>query len=317
MNSFRLPFFTALKSAKRVLVAGAGGGFDVFSGLPLYFNLHAAGKQVFLANLTFSNLPPKTAGRHITPELVEVTADSVGSEHYFPEKQLSQWFRDQGKEVPIYTFHRTGPAPIAVAYRALVDELKLDTVILVDGGTDSLMRGDEEGLGTPQEDMTSIAAVSQLQIPRKLLVCLGFGIDAFHDVCHSQVLEAIAELIQSRGYLGAFSLMQEMPEVQKFREATEYVLARTPDRISIVCTSILSALQGKFGDVHATDRTWGSELYINPLMAFYWCFNLQQVAERVLYLDGIMNLEGYGQLSDFIARFHRERMTRRRRSLPM
>src|SRR6185436_16519233 len=117
-----------------------------------------------------------------------------------------------GKEVPVYAFHRTGPAPVARGYRALIEELKVDTVILVDGGTDSLMRGDEEGLGTPEEDMTSIAAVHALQIPRKLLVCLGFGIDAFHEVCHTHVLEAVADLIRAGGYLGAFSLMQEMPE---------------------------------------------------------------------------------------------------------
>src|SRR3954468_2639162 len=105
MNSMRLPLFTELRDARNVLIAGAGGGFDVFSGLPLYFNLHAAGKQVFLANLTFFNLPPDTSGRHLTPELVEVTADSVGGEHYFPEKHLSQWFRDHGREVPVYCFH--------------------------------------------------------------------------------------------------------------------------------------------------------------------------------------------------------------------
>src|SRR5256885_10969848 len=79
VNSFRLPFFTRLKRARRILIAGAGGGFDVFSGLPLYFNLKSAGKQVFLANLSFSNLPPNSAGRELTPYLVELTADSQGS----------------------------------------------------------------------------------------------------------------------------------------------------------------------------------------------------------------------------------------------
>src|SRR5438270_10396321 len=96
-----LPFFDELEPARRVLIAGAGGGFDVFSGLPLYFALRAAGKEVFLANLSFSSLRPD-AGRHLTPTLVEVTADSIGSEYYFPEKHLSQWFADQGQSVPIY-----------------------------------------------------------------------------------------------------------------------------------------------------------------------------------------------------------------------
>src|SRR5260370_40342099 len=52
----RQPFFAALDGARRVLVAGAGGGFDVFCGLPLYFALRDAGRQVFLANLSFAPL---------------------------------------------------------------------------------------------------------------------------------------------------------------------------------------------------------------------------------------------------------------------
>ena len=63
MNSFRLPFFTELRPARRVLVAGAGGGFDVFSGLPLYFNLRAAGKddlfpilRQFLRNVRYNEV---------------------------------------------------------------------------------------------------------------------------------------------------------------------------------------------------------------------------------------------------------------------
>src|SRR5947209_3070929 len=158
MGFLKLPFFDELESAKRVLIAGAGGGFDVFGGLPLYFALRGAGKEVFLANLSFSSLRPD-AGRYLTPTLVEVTADSEGSKYYFPEKHLSQWFRDRGQEVPVYCFHRTGAAPVARGYAALAAELKPDTVVLVDGGTDSLMRGDEDGLGTPQEDVASIAAV--------------------------------------------------------------------------------------------------------------------------------------------------------------
>ena len=323
MAPFRLPFFAELEPARRVLIAGAGGGFDVFSGLPLYFALRAAGKAVFLANLSFSNLPPDTAGRHLTPELVQVTADSEGSKYYFPEKHLCQWFRDRGDEVSVYCIHRTGPKPVVEAYRVLADELQSDTVVLVDGGTDSLMRGDEMGLGTPLEDMASIAAADALddaRVPRKLLVCLGFGVDTFHGVCHAHVLEAVASLARAGGYLGAFSLMLEMPEVRQFVDATEYVLARTPDRESIVCSSILSALEGQFGNVHRTGRTAGGELFINPLMAFYWCFRLRHVARRVLYLDErVREIAGYLEFQRHIDAFRQNRPEPVRvwRDLPM
>jgi len=41
------PLLTRLRQHERVLIAGAGGGFDVYAGLPLYFALRAAGKRVF------------------------------------------------------------------------------------------------------------------------------------------------------------------------------------------------------------------------------------------------------------------------------
>lgn len=111
-----------------------------------------------------------------------------------------------------------------------------------------------------------------------------------------------------------------MPEVAKFVEATEYVLARTPsDRASIVCASILSALEGRFGDVHRTARTLGSELFINPLMSFCWCFRLDAIARRVLYLDAIRDVSSYAHLSTVVDQFHLSQMgnVRGKRALPM
>jgi hypothetical protein len=302
MHPLRLPFFDELEQARTVLLAGAGGGHDVFSGLPLYFGLRAAGKTVHLANLSFTNLEQAT-GRRLAPALLEVTADSEGSKYYFPEGYLSQWFRARGEEVPVYCFERTGVRPLRQGYEVLVERLQPDTVILVDGGTDSLMRGDEVGLGTPHEDVASIAAVDDLAVPRKLLVCVAFGVDHFHGVCHAHVLEAVAELTRTGGHLGTFSLMKEMPEVQKAREATLAVFRAMSDHASIVASSTLNAIEGWYGDVHATDRTAGSKLYINPLMGLCWCFRLAAVARRILYLDALKQSETYLDVGDAIENY--------------
>ena len=57
MSSIREnPFFARLEPAERILVAGAGGGFDVYAGLPLALALMNAGEKVFLGNLTFTYL---------------------------------------------------------------------------------------------------------------------------------------------------------------------------------------------------------------------------------------------------------------------
>ena len=305
MEFLKLPFFQRLESSERILLAGAGGGFDIFSGLPLYFALRNAGKEVHLANLSFSALSATKAER-LSPVLFKAEADTAHSNDYFPEAYLSIWLIEAEKlEVPIYCFEQTGVQPLAKAYKILVEKLKLDTIVLIDGGTDSLMRGDEVSLGTPQEDIASIAAVSQVQVQQKLLACLGVGVDSFHGVCHSYFFEAVSDMAKQGDYLGALSLTKEMPEVSKYRSASRAVFKRMPSQPSIVNISILDAIDGEFGNHHSTQKTAGGELWINPLMPLYWFFNLEQVAGRVLYLDWINGTETFQELGTAIENFRK------------
>ena len=117
------PFLDAVAPARNILIAGIGGGYDVFTGLPLYFGLQADGKQVHLANLSFSALPHDPAAR-LAPTLLRVTADTDLVTTYFPEQYLAQWFRARGQDVPVYCFERTGVRPLLEAYRALVAHLE-------------------------------------------------------------------------------------------------------------------------------------------------------------------------------------------------
>jgi hypothetical protein len=301
----KLPFFDEMDQAQNILLAGAGGGFDIFSGLPLYFGLKSEGKQVHLANLSFSFLPPAqvTKEERLSPSLLKVTADTPLFSDYFPEKFLSQWFREQGEEIPVYCFERTGVKPLLESYKALVQLLALDTIILVDGGTDSLMRGDESGLGTPQEDIASIVAVNELAVERKILACLGFGVDHYHGVCHAHFLEAVAEITRNHGYLGMFSIVEQMQEVQMYKAATESVFKSMPQQTSIVSSSIISAIDGMYGDYHATPRTRNSKLWINPLMPVYWGFKLSAVTERILYREAMKETDKYSDVNGVIKDF--------------
>ncbi len=88
-------------------------------------------------------------------------------------------------------------------------------------------------------------------------------------------------------------------------EAAQAVCEAMPDCPSIVCASILSALEGQYGDYHRTARTRGSTLWINPLMAMYWCFRLGPVARRILYLDAIKKTRTAWDLIEAIDAFRR------------
>jgi len=299
-----------------VLIAGAGGGFDVFAGLPLFFALANAGKRVALANLSFTYLGGTNATL-LADGLWRAGPATQGEPQYFPEKYLAEFLARKGYARDIYCFEKRGVRPLRGAYRQLTEELGVDAVVLVDGGTDILMRGDEAGLGTPEEDMTSLAAVHGLDVPIKLVTCLGFGIDAFHGVCHAHFLENVAALARDGGYLGTHSLHLGMPEVKLFAEAVEYAHERMPERQSIVNGSILSALEGRFGDFHRTDRTRSSELFINPLMTLYWHFELGAVAARSLYLQTLERTESIFDVQAKIEAFERSVQPKKRRVIPV
>jgi hypothetical protein len=161
MDALRLP--TTLERSQRVLVAGAGGGFDVYAGLPIYERLRALGKEVFLANLSFTYLGGTNA-QQLTRALHLVEPGTTGGDGYFPERTLARFLSRRGESVCVYAFDKLGVAPVQEGYANLVRSLDLDAIVLVDGGTDILLRGDEQNLGTPEEDMTSLAAVAALAV---------------------------------------------------------------------------------------------------------------------------------------------------------
>ncbi len=302
------PFFTRLRDARRVLVAGAGGGFDVYAGVPLALALRAAGKEVQLASLSFSELHGLDLDVWVDHDIAAIRPDTTIRGDYFPERALARWLALQDLPDTVYAFPRTGVQPLRDAYRALLEHLGgVDAIVLVDGGTDILMRGDEHGLGTPEEDMASLAAVAGLdEVPVRLVACLGFGVDSYHGVNHSLVLENLAALEREGGYLGTFSLPRESREGSLFLDAVEHAQLATPDHPSIVQGSVAAAVRGDFGDVRFTERTKDSELFINPLMALYFCVDAPVLARRNLYLDRLENTALMRQISSVIAEFRDE-----------
>ena len=105
--------------------------------------------------------------------------DKVSNElPYFPERWLAEWLEARGQPAPVYAFAKSGARPLTAAYRLIVERYDIDLVALIDGGTDSVLFGDEPGLGSVDEDAISSAAAGE----RVILAAIGFGIDHFHGV---------------------------------------------------------------------------------------------------------------------------------------
>lgn len=188
--------------------------------------------------------------------------------------------------------------------------------MLVDGGTDILMRGDESGLGTPVEDIASLAAVAGVEVERRIVACVGFGIDAYHGVVHTQVLENIAALTRAGGYLGALSIPPGSGEARRYLDAVGHAAQHTQHRPSVVNGQIVAALRGDLGDMQESARTAGSELFVNPLMTVNFAFRLNEVAAAHLFLDELRDRGSSRQVALIIERERAALTTRPAREFP-
>jgi hypothetical protein len=284
-----LPILENLSHCENLLIAGMGGGFDLFCGLPIYFELIKQGKKVHLANYSFSDIHLSTGGIQLTDTLIGITADVGSNLAYFPERHLAQWFRDHiGTQTTIWSFSKTGVRPLLDNYRTLISHLSIDSILLMDGGVDSLLRGDEVEVGTILEDAISLIAVSELkEISVRLLACLGFG--AEQDITYAQVFENIAKLAEIDALLGSCSLVKQMDCYQSYESAVMYAQAQANQDSSVINSSVISAVNGKYGNHHLTEKTRGSgsKLWISPLMPIYWFFDLPVVARRNLLFSTI------------------------------
>ena len=302
-----LPVDHFLADKQNILIAGAGGGFDVLAGLPLYAHLKAAGKNVHLANYSFVDLDLADMltddGEMLVDGLVYGTRGQVKSQvPYFPEGYLGQWFaQEQGTDVTIWMIAKVGVREVRRAYRKLIDHLNINAIILCDGGVDSLMRGDEEAPGTLIEDTITITAVAALEeVQTKLLVAIGIGTEVEEGLCHHHFLENVAALAKAGGYYGSCALLPQMPVFKLYQEAAYYVFTLPNHSISHIHPRIIPAVWGEFGNFNWLKDPRQPRIFVSPLMSLYWCFDVDAVRKRSLLADV---LEDADSVNDAIRRF--------------
>lgn len=285
-----LPILEQLKDSENILIAGAGGGFDVFAGLPIYFTLHEMGKTVHLANYSFT-----------VPGIVEHYCETIALKSgylvgarpaiplefgYYPEGFLSQWFKvKRDEDVTVWMFDKTGAKTLAELYPILIEHLNIDALILIDGGVDSLSKGDEAGAGTFLEDSITLAAVEHLDLPMKILACLGFGAEL--EVCHHNALENIAEITKLGGFLGSCALTKQMQVYQNYEAACRYVWEQPGHKKSHINMRVVSSVHGEFDNHHFYNDYLPIPVFVSPLMSLYWFFDAQIVIERSLIVTEI------------------------------
>ena len=98
------PILSRLRAARRILVAGAGGGLDIYAGLPPALALRSAGKEVHLANLSFADLYGFHRDVWVDRDIAAVRPDTQARGDYFPERSLARWLDLHDLPSTVYAF---------------------------------------------------------------------------------------------------------------------------------------------------------------------------------------------------------------------
>ncbi len=274
--------------ARSVLLLGAGGGYDVLGAVPLFARLHDEGRRVHLGGVSFTNLPelPACVPHPSHLGLFAVTRAAAVESAYCPEAWLSAWLEQTyAYRQPVWGIRKSGVRPLRAIYAQLVEELAVDAAVLVDGGVDLLLRGDESSIGTPAEDLCSLAALESLPVATRLVACIGFGTELREGVRHAQVLRRISELSRLGGYLGTAALLRATAEGRAYATAVRFVLEhQRQQKGSHVQEVVLAAMEGRFGPE-------GTDTWISPLSSLVWFFDLDTVARSHLFLRHLHDTE--------------------------
>ncbi|HEY9757040.1 MAG TPA: DUF1152 domain-containing protein [Oculatellaceae cyanobacterium] len=299
-----LPF--NLPDGSRVLVAGAGGGFDVCCALPVALKLREQGHDVQLANYSFTNLTAVRGAETEVPQLSCIHKESRLTEgDYFPEQFLCKWWHDTfAEEKQVWCYNRVGVRPLTHIFTHLQRTLNLNAVIILDGGVDGLFIGNEFDLATPSMDAISIIAASQVEAWTKIYAFTAFGTEGAESaVRHSDALLRISELNAQNSFLGVTALTRRSSIGNAFVSAIEYANRRLPsEKHSVIAGSVVEALRGKFGLCSFNAKTQTSPVWVSPLTSMYWFFELDAVAKAKPYLNEVLESDNVMDVSSAIER---------------
>jgi hypothetical protein len=286
-----------LGRARRVLLAGCGGGYDVLGAIPLAYQLRAQGVDVELASFSFSYLNALEAPRdEAYPNLYAVGGAAATEHAYCPEAWLARWLdAELGGSHVVWSFEKTGVRPLERAYRMLIERLGIDAIILVDGGIDAVLRGDETSLGTPAEDLTSLCAVTALPDVPIVLACVGLSAELRDGIAHAQFFERVAELARLDAYLGASALVPGTTACDAYVRGVEYVFAgQMHQKRSHVHSVVTRSLGGEFGPK-------APHVWLSPLASMFWYFDARIAARTHVFLDDLRDTEGIWDVAQRIS----------------
>src|ERR1043165_3612498 len=90
--NLNLPDIEPLLACKNLLIAGMGGGYDIYCALPIYLTLRDRGLNAHLASYSFSMVDRIKGGERLSEYLVGLDTKSKQLPFCIPELYLAEWF---------------------------------------------------------------------------------------------------------------------------------------------------------------------------------------------------------------------------------
>lgn len=214
-----------LSTANNVLLLGLGNN-DILSGLPIYYNLIKEGKKVHLANITNTEL--RSLNEHTDPIILDTNVLGVTSTIKFPssnfvEGYLSQFFKASlNQDVIVWMLNKMSVQETKVALTRLMTHLNIDCIMLIDGGVDSMMQGNEGREALTNKFVTTtttLAAVQQIEeLQGKVFsVCVNNT-----TIESSFINDNLSNLALQGGFLGGCFIMNFMVSYKFMKGAYQY-----------------------------------------------------------------------------------------------
>lgn len=227
---------------QKTVILGAGGGYDIYSCIPWYLRLSPQEQNLcILANYSFSDdIYRYDAKDEYIVEITDKTPLTKKNQDYFPEYQLSKFLRK-----PVYAVRLLPNPTLENGLLAFVIKHKIQRIILVDGGIDLCLFGNESSLGSPAEDSQTFLACLNVSlshnIPFTIIGC-AFGVDSVSTdtfQCNWSLLDNnTSEIINMTRHNCDFDTYKQLLDESKSE--------------SIIQCSLLAAMEGHRG------------VYVNP-----------------------------------------------------
>jgi hypothetical protein len=276
-----------LRSSRRPLVIGMGGGGDIVGALATAeFCRHYDGSDPVLGGLAWERRPidplpgPRSRdeiehAEELAPGILLAGAQTRVRERHirFAESRMAE-FLDQ--RTVLVTLDG-GPAAIAAGLAQARAALKCDLFVFIDVGGDVLAQGHERGLRSPLGDSVMLAAAARLERTGQPVLAGVFGLGCDGELAPAEVVEGLSQLAAFGGLCGA-------------RGLTDTVARRLEEAIKLVPTE---------ASAHAV-RSFREPAGVASIRGGVRSFERSAVASLTFYFDVAVAYARLGRLAQAV-----------------